>query len=249
MIIMKIINDLKLHKNNSSMSKGKTIEERFWEKVDKKGDDDCWEWLAAKDTYGYGHILYNGNIIQAHRISCMIHKIEIPENMCVLHTCDNPGCVNYKHFEFGTRKDNSIDRDNKNRQASGENNGNSKLNWSMVKEIRRKHDVDGMIQQQLANEYNVNRRDIGMIINNEIWIDNNYIPIHRDKGVYISGENNPNSSSDWEKIRDIREEHIKYKTPQNTLAKKYKVSKGMIYYILKNINWYDPEYQKYLDSK
>lgn len=27
--------------------KKRPIEERFWEKVDKRGDDECWIWLGA----------------------------------------------------------------------------------------------------------------------------------------------------------------------------------------------------------
>jgi hypothetical protein len=27
---------------------------RFWAKVEVKGPDDCWEWLAGKSKLGYG---------------------------------------------------------------------------------------------------------------------------------------------------------------------------------------------------
>ena len=31
----------------------KSVEERFWEKVDRRGPDECWPWTAYSDRYGY----------------------------------------------------------------------------------------------------------------------------------------------------------------------------------------------------
>ena len=55
----------------------KTINERFWIKVNKHpgvfGADgnyptECWEWIGAKMTQGYGHMRINGANRHAHRI-------------------------------------------------------------------------------------------------------------------------------------------------------------------------------------
>jgi DNA-binding CsgD family transcriptional regulator len=40
---------------------------------------------------------------------------EIPDGMCVLHTCDNRLCVNPNHLFIGTHLDNAKDRDQKGR--------------------------------------------------------------------------------------------------------------------------------------
>lgn len=37
-----------------------SLEERFWVKVDKKGENECWKWKGAKGNHGYGLIRYNG---------------------------------------------------------------------------------------------------------------------------------------------------------------------------------------------
>lgn len=43
-------------------------EERFWSKVDKNGDDQCWLWMGGKTTKGYGtFMLHPGKLVMAHR--------------------------------------------------------------------------------------------------------------------------------------------------------------------------------------
>lgn len=89
--------------------------DRFWEKVDKRGPDDCWLWTASCDKKGYGAFtLPDGHIGIAHRFSYELHYGPIPEGegyhgTCVLHECDNPPCCNPKHLFLGTAKDNAID--------------------------------------------------------------------------------------------------------------------------------------------
>jgi len=107
----------------------KSIEERFWEKVNKDGPihpelgTSCWIWNAYKIT-GYGVL---GNEL-AHRISWKIHHSSIPEGKRVLHRCDNPECTNPSHLFLGSQTDNMKDMIKKNRQnwnspAKGESHG------------------------------------------------------------------------------------------------------------------------------
>ena len=93
--------------------RSKNYEERFYSKVEKS--DGCWKWLGAKDLYGYGRFLFNGNNTQAHRIAWIIVNGDIPEGLHVLHTCDNPPRTNPAHLWLGTNKDNTADKVKKNR--------------------------------------------------------------------------------------------------------------------------------------
>ena len=48
-----------------------TWQDRFWSKVDRKGPDDCWNWLAG-NFRGYGQFHLNGKTWRAHRLSLVI---------------------------------------------------------------------------------------------------------------------------------------------------------------------------------
>ena len=90
--------------------------ERFWDKVcmGEKANS-CWEWIAHKDKDGYGVFKLDGVNQPAHRVAWKMAFGPIPRNRCVLHHCDNPGCVHPGHLFIGTIADNNRDRTNKGR--------------------------------------------------------------------------------------------------------------------------------------
>lgn len=87
--------------------------ERFWEKVEVGGPDDCWIWTGSRLPRGYG--LFGGwrdgqwVRICAHRWSYEHHVDLIPEGMTIDHiVCNNPPCVNPRHLKVATQIDNSM---------------------------------------------------------------------------------------------------------------------------------------------
>ena len=142
-------------------------EERFFSQVNKNTGSDCWHWTGYLNK-GYGSIRINGKMIKAHRFSYELHKGDIPESMFILHSCDNSMCVNPEHLSVGSHEDNMRDKVNKNRQAKGSNNGNSKLTQEQVREIKNKINL-GISQRQIAKEYRVSNPAINKIKTGRTW--------------------------------------------------------------------------------
>jgi hypothetical protein len=151
-------------------------EERFWEKVDRRGPDDCWEWLASKSRKGYGNFSANGCAGKAHRYAYELHYGPIPDNMCVCHNCpagDNPACVNPAHLWLGTINDNNTDRDNKgrDRHPTGEKHWAARFTNSEVREIRKQRFDLGISARKLAKMYGVSLGTMKRILQGKTYHD------------------------------------------------------------------------------
>lgn len=145
------------------------IAERFWEKVDKRSPEQCWEWQGHKQRNGYGVINIDNKPRRAHRISYEIHNGAIDENAFVCHRCDNRACVNPNHLFLGTRIDNIRDAVQKKRHAHGETFHTAKLTESKVNEIRQRYASGGITQCALGLEFGVHKSIVSKIIGRKIW--------------------------------------------------------------------------------
>lgn len=75
-------------------------------------DSGCWLFRLDGE---YGILKINNKVFLAHRVSYTVFKEDIPQDLLVCHTCDNPSCVNPDHLFTGTNKDNDLDMVKKNR--------------------------------------------------------------------------------------------------------------------------------------
>lgn len=162
----------------------KSIEERFWAKVNKT--EGCWLWTASLRNKGYGAFGYtiNGKTIQdrAHRYSYRLNIGPIPPGMFVLHRCDTPACVNPDHLFLGTNQDNVTDMMRKQRHVPGgtycgDNNTYQRginhhaaiFTENDIREIRRLYAVGGMSYSQIGAMYGVRQGTIGKIVTRIRW--------------------------------------------------------------------------------
>jgi hypothetical protein len=146
----------------------KSLEERFWAKVNKNGptqahmETPCWEWVGAVSE-GYGSIGMGSRskgTKSAHRVS--YHLAYGEYEGCVLHRCDNRLCVRPDHLELGDKTANNRDAYKRGRIK------HSTLTADVVKEMRERHRL-GEKATTLSEAYGVSLSAACRAINYQTW--------------------------------------------------------------------------------
>ncbi len=150
-----------------------TDKNRFYSNIIINQNNSCLEWMGTLKNNGYGQFKkLNKKWFHAHRLSYELFIGQIPEDICVLHKCDNRKCVNPEHLWLGTKKDNTQDMIKKNRKIiiplKGERNGRAKLKENDIILIRKLYSEE-MNCTQLSKIYNVAISTIDRIVRNKSW--------------------------------------------------------------------------------
>lgn len=157
------------------------LPDRFWDKVNKLGPDDCWEWTASRHAFGYGWYRVQGKTVGAHRLALMDATGENGEGLEAIHSCDNPPCVNPAHLRWGTSSDNTQDAIKRGRASmppkndidpplkKGSENGNSKLTENDVIEIKVLLGLE-VTGRKIAADFGISQSTVSQIRNGKTWV-------------------------------------------------------------------------------
>ncbi len=220
----KINNDVynKLRKSHPELND--EDKKKFWNLAEIKGEDECWGFKTSPTEAQYHIFTLKQKQYFAHRISYLITYGSYDISLCVCHKCDNPHCINPKHLFLGTNLENHIDRDNKDR-------GPAKFTKKFIKEIREKFIKNPMSIEKFIEFLSIDIRNSSMnkIINNETYVDNDYIPPKLD---YTTDEDVVR------KIRELAFTDIEY----SKIAKMFSLSETAVSSIIRNDRHKDENY-------
>lgn len=78
----------------------------------------CIEWHGSRNADGYGEFMQRPKKWRAHRAAWSLAHGDIPDGQKVLHSCDNPRCVNVAHLRLGDQGDNLRDAYSRDRRVT-----------------------------------------------------------------------------------------------------------------------------------
>lgn len=150
----------------------RTQSDKFWSRVKRGKSTECWPWQGELNSMGYGRLSTGGRKrrvrILAHKLSLELHGIVCPPNKIILHSCDNPKCVNPQHLRIGTMLENADDARQKKRNNYGERNGMARFTED---QIRNMHALrrNGSLLREIATMYGTGKHYVGQIISGRRW--------------------------------------------------------------------------------
>lgn len=201
---------------------------RFWSYVQKGDLDSCWEWTGQL-CKGYGEMRISRKKVLAHRYSFQLANGYMPQNL-VIHSCDNPPCVNPRHLREGTAAENSADMTKRSRQAARANNGKAKLTDTQVQDIHKCYER-GMTQVAIGKRFGVSQATVSSVLLGKAWGQaSKQSGGKRNWQHRPVGANNPNAKLTERQRNDIRDRYLKGEDAR-TLAEEFGVAASTVYRI------------------
>lgn len=186
-----------------------SLEDRIINNVKINEETGCWEW--QKNTCrGYGKMTYKGVKESVHRLSYSTFVGEIPNNMFVLHSCDNPCCCNPGHLYLGRHKENALDVIRRDRRDKSKNpnlvDKETAIRIFFLLETKSNKEISDIVGVSIQSVSRIR----GKLTHQEIYKElpkmvRKIIKFKKGLKSDTSGENNPSSVLSSSEVRDIRE--------------------------------------------
>jgi hypothetical protein len=148
------------------MFENKSIQS-FWSKVIKRGPTQCWGFNSCKDRDGYHKFSYKWlgetkyRQMGAHKMMIILHTGKgVPNGMVVMHSCDNPSCVNPAHLSVGTVQDNNLDKLLKGRAVAPK--GERQASASITDDIARKIKAEAVVGYRSGYNNGSNLKEVAI---------------------------------------------------------------------------------------
>lgn len=174
------------------------------------------------NSSGYGELRSGGKRWIASRLSYHGKHGPIPDEMCVLHHCDTPSCIQPSHLFLGTRADNAHDCIRKGRKPIGDKCVISKLTEKQAAKIK----ADPRVLRVIAKDYGVTESAIRHVKTGRSWKAVN-VPVVRlrqsDRNINV-GEDHAAAKLTEDAVRKIRADT----RPNRIVAAEYGVQFGCI---------------------
>lgn len=139
---------------------------RFIKFVDWSADPaECWFWLGATNSSGYGSFWLRGRVVTAHRLGWQLQNgAAVPAGMQLDHTCRSRGCANPSHLEVVTNAEN------------GRRGDKAKLTPFDVQLIRLVGDA--LPQREVGDAFGVSHQAVGRVLSRTVQPGQNVAAWH-----------------------------------------------------------------------
>lgn len=137
----------------------------FWDLV-PRGTEGCWEWRGPENvTINRPIYARSGQQHYAYRVAWVLTNGDIPDDLGVLHHCDNPMCCRPDHLFLGTQSDNCHDMWSKGRGVQvvpryGHEHHMVRIPDTEVRAARERYALGGISIKGLAREVGTSERAV-----------------------------------------------------------------------------------------